>query len=131
MAIAGEVYELEIRIGPIHHGELIEGSELLPALIVRAFVEAGRRALQVNEVQLTVAGEIQELLTTAGDGREGRTLGDGLGGREARRDNVQLALASRVDWTEIALVKPAIGLYGQDAGQSFTVEIHPLILPAV
>src|SRR5262245_11114600 len=58
VAVAGEIDEPEIRVAPIDHWHRLERRQRLPSLGVRTLVEAGRRALEVDEIELAVAGEI-------------------------------------------------------------------------
>ena len=63
MAVAVEVDEAEVRVVPVDVGELPEGRKGASLAVGGALVEAGDRARpEVDQVELAVAGEVQELL---------------------------------------------------------------------
>ena len=64
-AVAGEVDEPEIRIVPVDVGKGGEVSELFPVALRRPLVEAGHRAMEINQVQAPVARQVEELLASA------------------------------------------------------------------
>ena len=95
---------------------MLERDEGLPAAVLRALVEAGERAGRVDQVELAVAGEIEELLARVEIGRGGLQRHQ-LGG--AKRATRLHRRRSRLggDRAEVALVEPGAGLLGQDAGE--------------
>ena len=84
--------------------------------------------LELDQIELAVAGEIEELLASAAEGRERGLARDPFDGREARGDDLAAVLADEVDRAQVALVEPAVGLLGEDAGEPFAVEIDPLVV---
>ena len=114
MAIARQVDELEIRVVPGQVGQRREGGELIPALVLGALEEAGRGPAELDQVELPVAGQVQELLLVAAQ-RGGR----GDAGHQLQRPELALA--------QVRLVEPGVGLLGQDAGNALAVEVDPLV----
>ena len=114
MSIPRQVDELEIRVVPGQVGQRREGGELIPALVLGALEEAGRGPAELDQVELPVAGQVQELLLVAA---QRRRRGDA--GHQLQRPELALAQAR--------LVEPGIGLLGQDAGNALPVEVDPLV----
>ena len=112
-------------------GQRGEGYKGLPALVFGALVETRGRPIELDQIQLAVAGQIQELLASAADGRERGLLGDPLDGCETGGDGLAAALVSGIDRAQVPLVEPAVGLFGEDAGHAFAVEVDPLVASAI
>ena len=122
MAVAGQVDELEVRVVPVPgSGSDAKGRERLPALVLGALEEAGRGPAELDEVELPVAGEVEELLPAAARARHGRW----------RRWRDQLRAARTSPVAQVRLVEPGVGLLGEDAGDALAVEVDPLVARAV
>ena len=114
MAVAGEVDELEVRVVPGQAGERLEGGELIPALVLGPLEEAGRGPAEFDQVEVTVAAQVQELLPAAAE-RSGR----GNRGHPFHRPEFPFA--------PVWLVEPGVGLLAQDTGYAFAIEVDPLV----
>jgi hypothetical protein len=117
-AIAGHIYEPKIWVLGIDVWEGLERSESLPTALGRALVEPRHRTVKLDKVQMAFSSEIEQLLPTCSQRSEGRLRRDPVGWAER-------------PVTEVALIIPRVGLLGEDARQSFTVEIHPLVIGSI
>ncbi len=131
VAVAGEVDELEIGIVPIQDGQRGERREGLPVLVHGALIEAGCGTLELDHVELTVASEIKKLWPPPTQGGERGLPSDYPDRTEARRWRFLAILDPEVDGTQVTLVKPTPGLLGQDARETFAIQIHPLVARTV
>src|ERR1041384_3306185 len=120
MAVARQIDELQVGIAKryIRNGD--EGGEGLPAGIGRALEVAGQGPPELHDVELTVAGQVQELLS-AREVRRGRHGAKLLERTESR------GRAGGPDRGEVALIVPGAGLLGEHTRQALTVEIDPLV----
>ena len=130
MAVASEVDKPEVRVTPINDRKRRKRNERLPSFVVGALIEARRRPANADYVELAVTRKVKELDLARGQ-RDGWGGGDTLDRGEARRDASLTISLYTADGTEIALVEPTVGLLGQNAGESFTIQVHPLIAGAV
>ena len=115
MAVAGQVDEPQIRVVPVDVGQRREGRNgSQPWSSVRS-KKPGVGPVELDQVELPVAGQVQELLLAAARARpvEGRWPTSSSG------PNLPLA--------QVRLVEPGVGLLGQDAGDTFPVEVDPLV----
>ena len=101
---------LQSRLGWLANG--VNGTSR-PARRVRRI---RRRPIECHEVELAVAGEVEELGATLES--DGRFLRDEL-------------LRPESAFAEIRLVPPGAGLFGEDAREPFAVQVEPLVLDAV
>src|SRR5258708_17605669 len=115
MAVTGKVDESEIGVAPRQIGQRAEWNEGIPVLVFGALEKPGCGSLQRNQVELSVAGQIEELLPARTQLGQRRPARHGLHGTAA-------AVA------ETGLVLPGIALFGEDARDAFPVQIDPLIL---
>ena len=119
MAVAGQIDEAQVRVvASRRSGSESNGAERAPVAVGGPLVEAGRRAVEVDEIELAVAGQVEQLAATVAEQRGRRS------GRH-RLDRAEAAL------TEVRLVEPRAGLLGEDAGDAFAVEIDPVVGRAV
>ena len=65
MAVAVEVGQAQVRISPVDHWQRPERGERAPAAVVGALGEARVGTAEVDQVELTVTGQIQQLLAAA------------------------------------------------------------------
>ena len=86
MAVSREIDKLEIGIVPVQNRQRSEGAERAPTLVMAAFVKSGSRSRKLNEVELSVAGQVEKLLAAAADLSEGRSFCDSFDGPEAHGD---------------------------------------------
>src|SRR5437870_5624360 len=121
-----EVNEFEIWIASVDVREPAKRAEWFPACIRRAPVEAGCGLLETDEVLLTVTGEVHELGVT-GQGKR-RSGSDHFDWSEARFDMLGDVVGDKVYGTEVAFVEPAAGLFGENARQTFTIDVKPLVV---
>ena len=56
---------------------------------------------------------------------------DEFDGREAGFVCPGTVIKNRIDRAEVALVEPPVGLFGENAGESFAVQIYPLVVCTV
>ena len=129
VAVAVEVDEFEVRVAGVEIRERAEGAEGFPLAVVGAFVEAAHGSIQGDDIWPSVTGEVHEL-RVAGEG-EGGLGGDEFDGAEAGFDVCVAICPDGMDGAEVALVEPRAGLLGEDAGETFAVEIDPLVSAAV
>ena len=118
VAVAGQVHEAQVGVLPVDGGQGLEGPELGPARVLGALEEARHRGVEGDQVELAVAGEIEQLLSAALQ----------CGWLGLARDPDQRAEPAL---PEVALVVPAFRLLGEDAGHPLAVEVHPAIGGAI
>ena len=129
VAVAVEVDEPEVRVAQVAVQARREGTEGLPAFGLVVLVQAGRRAVQDDDIGLAVTGQVHELRAAAQ--RDVGFEGDGF-----ERGELCLRPAPAVgqlvrDRAEVALVEPGAGLLGEDAGDAFTVQVGPAVGAAI
>src|SRR6185436_3304711 len=107
-----------------------EGMEAVPTRFFIMLVEPRRRTVQHYEVQLAVACQIHELSLRLPNGCVW-LCGNQLGRCERRLRALYIVLFDPIDWTEITLVEPALGLLRQNSRKPFPVQVYPLIDPAI
>src|SRR4051794_5480126 len=74
--VAGEIGEAEVGIAPVDPGQRLEWGEGFPVFINGPLVESRRRAGELRQVELAIAGEIEELLSPSGEMRACRNSSD-------------------------------------------------------
>ena len=116
-AVSVEVDHAQVRVVPGDVRAGLERAERLPAAGFRPAVATRHRAAELGQVQMPVAGQVEQLLPRLAPGRRG------LGGEHLRRREPAPA--------EVVLVVPGTALPGQDAGQALPVQVHPLVVRAV
>ena len=78
VAVAGNVDEPDVGVLVLVFGVDLKAVKSLPAALGRTPVEARHRPLELNKVQPALAGEIEQLLAAACQGREPRLFGHPL-----------------------------------------------------
>jgi hypothetical protein len=97
--------------------------------LLRPFEEAGKRPLELDQVDLAVSRQIEEFEAPVGKGRCTRYCGERFLRREAGRPSRLRPLA--VEWRFVPLVEPLPTLLGKQTGQAFPVDIDPAMDAAV
>ncbi len=69
VAVAGEIDESQLAILEVLHGAGYERRQRLPAPIRGAFEESGCGPLQLHQIQLPVAGKVEQLRPAAAEQR--------------------------------------------------------------
>ena len=90
VAVAVQIDELQVRVAQVAVEARREGAEGLPAFGLVVLVEAGRGAVQHDQVGLAVAGQVHELRLPAGQ-RE-----VGFGGHALRAARTSTGVASLI-----------------------------------
>ena len=83
--------------------------------------------MEVDEIELTVAREIDELLPAGAERSHRRLLGDHFHRREPRQPPREAVDRLLVGGAQVRFVEPAAALLGEDPRQPFAVEIGPAI----
>jgi hypothetical protein len=91
---------------------------------VGALEVAGERAAELNQIDLSVSGQVQELLLPAIELARRRRLRDQLDRREAGLHRHLVVLRFDRHRAEVALIEPPLRLLGQDTGNPFPVQVH-------
>ena len=104
--------------------------ERVPVQIRSAFVEALHGPLHLHQVYLAIASQVHELCLPAGQGC-GRLARDQFNRTELWRKVFLSFVIDMMGWTQVPFVKPSICLLGENAGDAFSVQIHPLITRSV
>jgi hypothetical protein len=117
-SVAGDVDEAQVWVFPVLHRQLAEGAEARPAGIEGSFKETGRRRFERDQIEIAVARDIEKLLASAAQRRGGRP----------RRNNFG---RTKSTLTEIGLVKPGAGCFGEHARNPLAVEIDKAVGIAV
>ena len=116
-AVPVEIHQAQVGIVPGDAGLRPERAERPPAALARALVDAGHRPAELGQVQVAVAGQIEQFLAVP------RARHRGLVRQRAFRREPPVA--------EVGLVEPGAALPGKDAGQPHAVQVHPLVGPVV
>src|SRR5438067_6502856 len=86
----------------------------LPMPVKAALEKAGSWATELHKVKLTIASQVKQLLSPAAQGRKG-----GFG-----RNWLQW---SEPATSQVRFVEPGIGLFRQDTGDAFPVQVYPAV----
>ena len=118
VAVAGQIDEAQVGILPIDVRQTDEGAKSIPTGIIGASEEPWSRCLEIDQIELAIAREVQQLLPPAVQGRQ-------RGARRHAFDRAELAFA------KVGFVVPGIGLFGQHTGDALAVKVDPSITVAV
>src|SRR5262249_26237527 len=99
--------------------------------ISRPFEETRRVSFEFDQIELAVPGEIHELLAALGERRQRRLAPHELDGAESRQRKPCPIDCLLVYRTQVGLVVPTSALLGENARDSFAIQIHPAIVAAV
>lgn len=116
-AVAGQVDEPQIGVGPVAHRQAAEGVEAGPASIDTLLV-ARRLRREIHQIEISVAGNIHQHLPARGERSDRRPLFHHCGIAE-------MAVA------QVRRVEPAIALLGQNPRDAFAVEVDQPVAIAV
>ena len=106
MAVAVQVHKAEVGVSPIACSAAGGRSARFPVRIVGALVESRRGAAERDQVQLAVAGQVENCWPPPGDAK----VGD-------RWPYATFAARPEPAIPQIRLVEPGAGLLGQDPGE--------------
>ena len=127
MPVAVKIHQAQVGVAHVAVDAPKEWLEARPTKVRRALIEPRCGVFERDHIQLAITREVHEL-GRAGRQQQVRPRGQELCGAESRA-RTELAGAVRLNMkrSAVAFVKPPVALFGENAGQSFAVQIDPLI----